>query len=119
MIYGPIRTGTYKSEVHRWFYVQEPTLERPTCAYQHTYVCIHMPWREGGGSSVVMLLYRTAPHPHQPLQCGKVTPPPSTPPPPFILPLQLGPLPSPPLSPHLPPLPIQNLLEINSKLYGA
>jgi hypothetical protein len=36
---------------------------------------------------------------------------------PFILPLQLGPLASPPPTPHLPPpLPIQNLLEINSKL---
>jgi hypothetical protein len=35
---------------------------------------------------------------------------------PFILPLQLGPLSSPPPTPHLPPLPIQNLLEINSYL---
>ncbi len=53
------------------------------------------------------------PHPHQPLQCGKVTPHPSTP---FILPLQLCPLASPPPTS---PLPIQNLLEINSKLSGA
>jgi hypothetical protein len=54
-----------------------------------------------GGSSAVMLLYRTAPLPHPPLQCGKVSPlHPSTP---FILPLWLGPLASPPLPPHLPP----------------
>ncbi len=44
-----ITHGLYKSLVHRWFYVQEPTLKRPTCAYQHNtcayqhiYVYIHI-----------------------------------------------------------------------------
>jgi hypothetical protein len=40
---GECRLGPKNFDMHRWFYVQEPTLERPTCAYQHiTYVCIHI-----------------------------------------------------------------------------
>jgi hypothetical protein len=34
----PVRTELYKSWVHRWFYVQKPTLERPTCA---AYLRVH------------------------------------------------------------------------------
>ncbi len=54
----------------------------------------------------------------QPKMCilpGKILGTPLPPPlHPLFSPLQFGPLSSPPPTPHLPPLPIQNLLEINS-----
>jgi hypothetical protein len=97
-----------KSWVHRWFYAQEA---HKGGFRAHTV--------KGGGAgeqrNLITLLgllrcIKELNHPAPPLLFSPSTF--------LILPLQLGPLDSPPPTPHPPPL-IQNLLEINSKLLGA
>ncbi len=84
-----LHTGTYNHMCKDGFMYKSPPWKglrvQPayylTCAYHHTYVCIHICQPEidqGGEECGKVTLPHCSPTPHQPLQCGKITHHPST-----------------------------------------